>query len=95
MNATDFDQLKAIVADPVKRARLHELIEKALEHRVNIEDMREHLDALEFSARMDLKIDMTIYKRLVTKASRSKDETLDFDVLINEVLNDIEKNRKF
>jgi hypothetical protein len=86
----DLDQLNRIIADPLQRARLRELVEKVIQHRINIEDTKCLVEGLELSAHMDLKINPSIYKRLVTKVARRVGEPQDIDALVAEVVKDIE-----
>jgi hypothetical protein len=87
LNQADFDQLNAVIADPIKRARLRELVTTAIQHRINIGDEKSLMEGLEFAVNIDMKIDVAIFKRLVTKAVRDGVE-LDIDKLVEEVIND-------
>ncbi len=86
----DLDQLNRIIADPLQRARLRELLERVIQHRINIEDIKCLVEGLELSAHMDLKINPSIYKRLVTKVGRRVGGPQDIDALVAEVMKDIE-----
>ena len=92
----NYVSLETVLTDPAKCKRLGELVEQARQLRSQIEESHGYNDDIGFAVNMDLRIDTKEFEKLVNRVMReSKSGVADLDAVVEAMVQDKERNRKY